>query len=109
MSDSYSGGTLDDIKAGFKYAIKNVPSFFLAMIGILLVTVIFLLAILVTIVLGIVYLSSNGWISVIQLVDFIGATFAMWPEPMVVGVAIVYISPLLAPLFVAIGALYGMA
>ncbi|NHJ13075.1 MAG: hypothetical protein EAX95_05325 [Candidatus Thorarchaeota archaeon] len=109
MSESYSGGAVDDIKVGFKYALRNIPSFFLAMIGILLVTVIFLIAILVVIVLGIVYLSSNGWLDVLALIDFITETFGMWPEPIVVGVAIVYILPLLAPLFVAIGALYGMA
>ncbi|MFX1367989.1 MAG: hypothetical protein ACFFAY_05270 [Promethearchaeota archaeon] len=109
MSESYTGGAIEDIKTGLKFAIKNIPSFFLAMIGILLVTAILLLAIVIVLIAGLVYTSPDGWWAFIGLLEFIAETFGNWPEPVVVGLAIIILLPLLGPLFVAIGALYGMA
>jgi hypothetical protein len=109
MSESNSGGVVEDITTGYKFALKNIPSFFLAMIGVLLVTALLLVAIVLVLVIGIVYTSPLGWWAVVGIVEFIEYSFGIWPEPMSVGLGILILLPLLCPLFVAIGALYGMA
>jgi hypothetical protein len=111
MSGSKSGPTAfaEDISVSFKFAAKNVLSFFLGMLGILIVTVIFIALMLLVFVVTVVFLHPGGFWAFIEVFVAIIEAFANWPSPTSLGLVVLLLVPLLLPIFVAIGALYGMA
>lgn len=107
MKDASLGNLIEDLKVSFKFAAKNVVSFFLAMLGVLLVTAIILLIIIITVIIPLFFTMGLD-----AMIDF----FVSWVEPFppadataLLGLLLFLILPILAPLFVAFGALFGMA
>ncbi|MFW9919936.1 MAG: hypothetical protein ACFFED_10070 [Candidatus Thorarchaeota archaeon] len=97
---------LEDLKISFKFAVKNIISFILGMLGVLIVTGI-MIAALAVIILVPVFLSGGlmilidgitGWIASASTIS--GATAFLMILTLMV--------PILAPVLVAIGALFGM-
>jgi hypothetical protein len=111
MSSRKSGlrAFAEDIAVSFKFAAKNVISFFLGMLGVLIVTAILVAIMLLFFVVTVIFLLPGGiWAFIDVFVMFIEA-FANWPSPTGLGLVVLLLVPLLLPIFVAIGALYGMA
>ena len=96
-----------DVYLGFKFAIENFLSYFLAMLGIVLLTIIMLLVVLLFIV--------------VPLIIFVGiptilhwaATFSVevgtLEGTMFIGIILLFVLPILGPFFIALGSLYGMS
>lgn len=108
MPESSFGEFLEDIKVGFKFAFKNILSMFLAMLGVLIVTLFVLAFTLLFIVIGIVSL-FGGLLGLIQAVGFVVDTIQGFPSTSSLGIIAMLLMPILLPIFVAIGALYGLA
>ncbi|MHA2142445.1 MAG: hypothetical protein ACXADC_13235 [Candidatus Thorarchaeota archaeon] len=108
-SKSGLGAFAEDISVSFKFAAKNVLSFFLGMLGVLIVTAIFLVMMLLVFVVTVIYLSPTGIWAFIEVLVTIVESFANWPSPTSLGLIVLILVPLVLPIFAAIGALYGMA
>ncbi|MFW9798683.1 MAG: hypothetical protein ACFFE2_16715 [Candidatus Thorarchaeota archaeon] len=100
-------GIIKDFKVGFTLAVKNVLSFGLAMLGIILITVILLVVILLFILIPI--LLTLGLPFLISLVETIVDGFTTTSGLTLILLIMFLILPLLGPFFVALGALFGMA
>ncbi len=107
MKDATLGNLTEDLKVGFRFAAKNVVSFFLGMLGVLMVTAIILLVIIIFVTIPLFFT-----VGLDAIIDF----FVSWIEPFppadataLLGLLLFLIIPILAPLFVAFGALFGMA
>ncbi len=111
MTSSKSGirAFAEDISVSFKFAAKNVLSFILGMIGVLIVTVIFLALLLLVFVVTVIFLLPGGIWAFIDIFVAIVESLAEWPSPTSLGLVVLILVPLVLPIFVAIGALYGMA
>ncbi len=100
-------GILEDVKHGFKLLGKNLLSYFLAIIGIILLAVTIMLGIIVAV--GIYMLWTVGlgetYGIVLWMIDVITVTQGM----SLVALVVFLIAPLLGPLFVALGAIYGLS
>jgi hypothetical protein len=108
-SKSGLGAFVEDISVSFKFAVKNVLSFILAMLGILIVTVILVVIMLLIFIVGVIFLLPGGIWEFIDIFVTIIESFVEWPSPTSLGIVVLILVPLLLPIFVAIGALYGMA
>jgi len=96
-----------DLYFGFKFALQHFLSYFLAMLGIILLTVIMVVVILL--------------IVVVPLILFVGLpTFIVWittftvevgtlEGTMFIAIILMIVLPILGPFFVAYGSLYGMS
>lgn len=100
-------GIIKDFKVGFTLAVKNILSFGLAMLGILVVTIILLLVILLLVVIPILF--TLGLPFLISLVEAIVSGFNETTGLTLVLLVMFLILPLLGPFFVALGALFGMS
>ncbi|MFW9845479.1 MAG: hypothetical protein ACFFD6_01925 [Candidatus Thorarchaeota archaeon] len=100
---------IEDISVSFKFAFKNLLSFFLGMIGILVMTLLCLVMMLALFFVTVVFLLPNGVWDLIDVFIAIIEAFGNYPEPTSLGLVVLVLVPLVLPLFVAIGALYGMA
>ncbi|MHA2070679.1 MAG: hypothetical protein ACXAEE_00740 [Candidatus Thorarchaeota archaeon] len=108
-SKSGLGAIVEDISVSFKFAFKNVISFFLGMLGVLIATLILIAMMLLIFVVTVIFILPGGiWAFIDVFVGIIEA-FANWPSPTSLGLVVLLLVPLLLPIFVAIGALYGMA
>ncbi len=108
MQESGLGAFGDDVKVGFKFAFKNVISFFLAMLGVLIVTLFVLLFILLGI-LTVIMTFGGGFPGVLRAIMVVAQAIETFPSPASLGILAMVLIPLILPVFVAIGALYGMA
>jgi len=108
MQESGLGAIGDDVKVGFKFAVKNVISLFLAMLGVLIVTLFVLVFILLGI-LTVIMTFGGGFPGVIRAIMVVAEAVETFPSPASLGIIAMVLIPLLLPVFVAIGALYGMA
>jgi hypothetical protein len=108
MPESSYRAFLEDIGVGFKFAFKNFLSMFLAMLGVLIVTLFVLAFILLFIVIGIVSL-FGGLLALIQAITFVANTIQEFPSTASLGIIAMLLMPIILPIFVAIGALYGLA
>ena len=97
---------LEDIKVSFKFAVKNVISFTLGMIGVLVATgmLIALVAALIFIPLFLIF----GPGAMITFFESLAVSFGSSDGALIMGAFALLMIPLMAPLFVAIGALFGM-
>ncbi|MFX1602070.1 MAG: hypothetical protein ACFFCK_01200 [Promethearchaeota archaeon] len=98
----------EDVKVGFKFAAKNVLSMFLAMLGVLIVTLFVLVFILLGI-LTVIMTFGGGFPGIIRAIMVVAEAVETFPSPASLGILAMVLIPLLLPVFVAIGALYGMA
>ncbi|MFW9806945.1 MAG: hypothetical protein ACFFFK_09475, partial [Candidatus Thorarchaeota archaeon] len=102
-----STGLLKDFKVGFTLAVKNILSFGLAMLGIILVTIVLLVVILLLIVVPI--LITLGVPFLIWLVQSLVSGFEASSGLALIFLIMFLVLPILGPFFVALGALFGMA
>ncbi len=100
-------GILKDFKVGFTLAVRNILSFGLAMLGILLVTALLLVLILLFILIPILF--TMGLPFLIWLVESVVAGFTATGGLTLILLIMFLILPLLGPFFIALGALFGMA
>jgi hypothetical protein len=100
-------GILKDFKVGFTFAVKNILSFGLAMLGIVLVTLLLLALILLFILIPILF--TMGLPFIFWLVESVVAGFSATSGLTLVLLIMFLILPLLGPFFIALGALFGMA
>lgn len=103
------GAFAEDISVSFKFAFKNVISFFLGMLGVLIVTAILVVLMLLIFIVIVIFLTPGGFFELVEVFVGIIEAFANWPSPTNLGLIVLLLVPLLLPIFVAIGALYGMA
>lgn len=108
MQESSLGTFGEDVKVGFKFAAKNVLSLFLAMIGVLIVTLFVLVFILLGI-LTVIMTFGGGFPAIIRAIMVVAEAVETFPSPTSLSIIAMLLIPLLLPIFVAIGALYGMA
>jgi hypothetical protein len=97
---------LDDLKVSFKFALKNVISYILALFGVLIISGILLVFVAILIFIPLIFTAGG-----IEGMTFFFESFGTDPSAglaniVVGGLAIAL--PLAAPFFVAIGALFGM-
>ena len=100
-------GLLKDFKVGFTLAVKNILSFGLAMLGILVLSIILLLVILLFILIPV--LITLGVPFLIMMVEAIVEGFTATSGLWLIMLIMFLLLPLLSPFFVALGALFGMA
>ncbi len=100
-------GIIKDFKVGFTLAVRNILSFGLAMLGILLVSLVLLVVILLVVVVPV--LITLGLPFLIWLLESIVAGFSETSGLALVLLVLFLVLPLLAPFFIALGALFGMA
>ncbi|MCK4568035.1 MAG: hypothetical protein KAU48_12085, partial [Candidatus Thorarchaeota archaeon] len=97
---------LEDLKISFKFAVKNVISYLLAIFGVLIVSVILLMVVAAMIFIPI-FFAIGGFENLITYFESFGST----PDIGVANIAlggILFGLPFLAPIFVAFGAMFGM-
>jgi len=96
-----------DLEVGFRFAIKNLLSYILAMLGIVLVT-----AGLVIIILFFVFIPLIFIVGIPVFVDLVVA-FAVQVDALsgilLLSMLLIIFTPILGPFFIAFGAAYGMA
>jgi hypothetical protein len=98
---------LDDLKVSFKFAVKNLISFILGMIGVLIVSVV-VLAIVAIFVVAVIFLTGGFEAFVAAIVAWSETAETMQGATAFIMIFLI-VTPIIAPLMVAIGALFGMA
>lgn len=98
---------LDDLKVSFKFAVKNLISFILGMIGILIVSII-VLAIVAILVVAAIFLTGGFEAFVAAIVAWSETAETMQGATAFIMIFLI-VTPIIAPLMVAVGALFGMA
>jgi hypothetical protein len=97
---------LEDLKISFKFAVKNIISYILAIFGVLIISGI-LLVLVAAVVFTSIFFVLGGFEGLVAFFTSLAANFETGFTNLFVG-AILIVLPLLAPFFVAIGALFGM-
>jgi hypothetical protein len=97
---------LEDLKISFKFAVKNIISYILAIFGVLIISGI-LLALVAAVVFTSIFFVLGGFEGLVAFFTSLATNFETGFTNIFVG-AILIILPLIAPFFVAIGALFGM-
>ncbi|MHA1480799.1 MAG: hypothetical protein ACTSQZ_05205, partial [Candidatus Thorarchaeota archaeon] len=98
---------IEDLKISFKFAGKNVISFILGMIGVAIVSLL-LLAAIAAVVIPIIFLYI-GLDGIIQIGLDLATTFNALTGATLFLIILLIATPIIAPLTVALGALFGMA
>ncbi len=98
---------LEDLKVGFRLAAKNIVSFVLAMVGVLIVTGL-LLAVIAVCMIAVVLVAAGGIAGVVQLLTTISIQWNASTGAIAVGTTLLVVLPILLPFFVAGGAIFGM-
>ncbi|TFF94210.1 hypothetical protein EU546_05220, partial [Candidatus Thorarchaeota archaeon] len=100
-------GPTEDIKHGFKLLGKNLLSYFLAIVGIVMLALLIMLAVVVTV--GIFVVSTIGIWQAYEFLLWIVEVVTMAQGVSLVALVLFIATPLLGPLFVALGAIYGLS
>ncbi|MHA1959252.1 MAG: hypothetical protein ACW99U_03435 [Candidatus Thorarchaeota archaeon] len=98
---------MEDLKVSFKFAAKNIISFFLGMIGVLIVTLMLLALAAAVVVIPLLFI-VGGFDGIAQLFAGLAQYFTPSESIFFLGAGVLILLPLAAPLFVALGALFGM-
>ena len=107
MNKTTSFGVIwEDLKISFRFAVKNIASFFLAMIGVIIVSGILLVVVFGFLFLAL-FLTTGGISGLIQYFTELSLSFETFNVG-TMGLGMLLLVPLLSPVFVAIGALFGM-
>lgn len=105
------GVLIEDLKVSFKFAAKNILSFLLGMIGVLIVTVI-VMGVAMAIVSVPLLFALGGPAGFVAFFESLGvimeSVFVAQPDPAVASLGIIAIMLLVTPFFVAIGVVFGM-
>jgi hypothetical protein len=97
----------NDIYLGFKFAVKHFLSYFLAMLGIILVTIVMVIVILLFIVVPLVFFV--GLPALIAWVTTFSIEAGTFEGTMLIAIILLIVLPILAPFFMALGSMYGMS
>ncbi|MHA2033694.1 MAG: hypothetical protein DRO93_13765 [Candidatus Thorarchaeota archaeon] len=97
----------EDLKVGFGLAAKNIISFVLAMVGVLIVAGL-LLAVIVICMIAVILIAAGGTPGIIQLFITLSIQWNASAGVIVIGTALLVVLPVLLPFFVAGGAIFGM-
>ena len=97
---------LEDLKISFKFAVKNVISYLLAIFGVLIVSGI-LLVVVATLIFIPLFFVIGGFENLIMYFESFGSIDDIAVTNIALG-AILFGLPFLAPIFVAFGAMFGM-
>jgi hypothetical protein len=97
---------LEDLKISFRFAVKNIIAYILAIFGVLIISGI-LLVLVAAVVFVSIFFALGGIEGLVVFFTNLGVNFETGFTNLFVG-AILIVLPLLAPFFVAIGALFGM-
>ena len=97
---------LEDLKISFKFAVKNVISYLLAIFGVLIVSTI-LLAVVAALIFIPLFFVIGGFENLIVYFESFGSIDDIGVTNIALG-AILFGLPFLAPIFVAFGAMFGM-
>jgi len=98
---------LDDLKFSFKFATKNVISYVLAIFGVLIVSAILLVVVAAMIFIPLFFV-IGGFENLVTYFDSFSGTITDIEITNLALGSIMFALPFLAPLFVAIGALFGI-
>lgn len=98
---------LEDLKVSFKFAARNIMSFVLGTIGVLIVTGLLMLFLMVVFVLALV--AVMGLDGMIGLFTSFAEAFPSNPSMVTMSAILIVMLPIMAPFMVAMGALFGMA
>ncbi len=101
------GVILRDLKVSFRFATKNIVTFFLGMLGVIIVSGL-LLVLIAVIVFVPLFVFGNGLEIITSLVGMFESEWTITGTLGAVGVGTLMVLPILSPFFVAIGALFGM-
>ncbi len=96
-----------DLYFGFKFAIKHFLSYFLAMVGVIILTIIMLVAVLLIIVVPLILFV--GFPVFVTWISSVTIEIGTLEGTMFIAIILMVVLPILGPFFVAIGALYGMS
>ncbi|MGY5860028.1 MAG: hypothetical protein RTU63_11715 [Candidatus Thorarchaeota archaeon] len=96
-----------DIYLGFKFAVKHFLSYFLAMLGILILTIIMVIAVLFFVVVPLVLFV--GLPAIITWVTSFSIEVGTLEGTVLIAIILMIVLPILGPFFVAYGSLYGMS
>ncbi len=97
---------LQDWKISYRFAIKNVISFILGTLGVIIVTVL-LMGVLFAIVAPL-FILAIGFDNLVVLFTILAADFSSISGAALFGILAVFLLPIAAPMLVAVGALFGM-
>ena len=97
---------VEDVKISIRFAYKNAISYILAILGVLIISVILLVFVAILIFVPL-FFALNGMEAFVAFFESFDPTSGFEIANLAVG-ALLVVTPLVAPLFVAIGALFGM-
>jgi hypothetical protein len=97
---------LDDLKISYKFALKNVISYVLAIIGVFIVTAILLVVVAIFVFVPLFFL-LGGFEALTVFFESFGDAALIQGTGVMAGLVLLML-PFIAPFFVAIGALFGM-
>ncbi|MGY5879971.1 MAG: hypothetical protein RTV31_06950 [Candidatus Thorarchaeota archaeon] len=96
-----------DLYIGFKFAVKHFLSYFLAMLGILLLTIIMVIVVLLFVVVPLVLFV--GLPTIITWIAIFSIEVGTLEGTVFIAIILLIVLPILGPFFVAYGSLYGMS
>ncbi len=102
----------EDMKIALRFAVKNFISFFLGMIGVLVVTGL-IMGVFMGVVLAAMVIFLGGFPQMVDFITHLAQPFmssdVVASSGMILAIMVVLMMPLVASFFVAIGALFGMS
>ncbi|MHA1576322.1 MAG: hypothetical protein ACTSU3_03065 [Candidatus Thorarchaeota archaeon] len=98
---------LEDLKISFKFAGKNIISYVLATFGVLIVSAL-LLAVVAALIFIPLFFLIGGFENLVTYFESFGGTLTEIEITNIAMGSIMFLVPFLAPLFVAIGSMFGM-
>ncbi|TFG32731.1 hypothetical protein EU528_02730 [Candidatus Thorarchaeota archaeon] len=96
-----------DLYLGFKFAVNHFLSYFLAMLGIVILTVIMVIVVLLFIVVPLILFV--GLPAIIAWVTSFSIEVGTLEGTMLIAIVLMIVMPILGPFFIAYGSLYGMS
>jgi hypothetical protein len=97
---------LQDLRISYRFAIKNVISFILGTLGVIVVTVL-LMGVLLAIIAPL-FILAIGFDNLVLLFTALATDFSSISGAALFGIIAVFLLPIAAPMLVAVGALFGM-
>ncbi|MHA1864417.1 MAG: hypothetical protein ACTSWA_11665 [Candidatus Thorarchaeota archaeon] len=96
-----------DLYVGFKFALKHFLSYFLAMLGIVLLTIIMVIVILLFVVVPLVIFV--GFPAIMMWFSSFSIDVGTLEGTILIAIVLLIVLPILTPFFTALGSLYGMS
>lgn len=96
-----------DLYVGFKFALKHFLSYFLAMLGIVLLTIIMVIVILLFVVVPLVIFV--GFPAIMMWFSSFSIDVGTLDGTILIAIVLLIVLPILTPFFTALGSLYGMS